>query len=85
VVKRQKTYSVPMPWAEWLKQLYETNKKELEQLNIMSDVDLLKVLTRLGVPRLLSLLKDLDAKEHKMIEPPHEGSESPSKDHKKTP
>ena len=56
---KQKTYSLPLPWAEWLKKLYDENKSELEQLNIESDVDLLKVLARLGKPRLERLIAEV--------------------------
>ncbi len=56
MVKRQKTYSLSIDWANWLNKLYIDNKKELQQINVFSDVDLLKVLVRLGTPRLERLI-----------------------------
>lgn len=81
--KGQKTYSFPLPWADWLKKLYDEYKGELEQINVTSDVDLLKVLARLGKPRLERLIAEIVESE-KMTSYLHEKPELNDKDRKKT-
>jgi len=60
-VRKQKTYSLPTVWADWLKKVYEENKDTLEVIDINSETELLKVLARLGLPRLQVLLQSLGA------------------------
>jgi hypothetical protein len=62
VVKKQKTYSLPIQVADWLRSFLEENKEDLELLGIISEAKLLEVLAKNGEQAVHDILDDLKAK-----------------------
>ncbi len=62
MVRKQKTYSLPLAVAEWLHNRFEENREDLALIGITTETKLLEVLARNGEQFVLELLRDLREK-----------------------
>ncbi|MFA5365540.1 MAG: hypothetical protein WC325_10220 [Candidatus Bathyarchaeia archaeon] len=60
--RKQKTYSLPLPVAEWIRKFFEDNKEDLTLIGITSETRLLEVLARNGEQAVHDLLGDLKSR-----------------------
>jgi hypothetical protein len=61
-VRNQKTYSLPIQIAEWLRKFFEENKEDLALIGITSETKLLEVLARNGEQFVQELLLEVLAR-----------------------
>lgn len=62
ITRNQKTYSLPLSVAEWLRKFFEENKDDLTLMGITTETKLLEVLARNGEQAVHEILGDLKAR-----------------------